>query len=91
MAKNRAPSVYYNAIEQILLTHIYQLMKAEGEGDNAEGFVTDNDKKDDAYVYDGNNEDEDEDISKFAKKGEDEEDDEMDEDESDEDSNCDGV
>ena len=31
VAKNRAPFVYCNAIEKILLAHIYQLVKAENQ------------------------------------------------------------
>jgi len=72
VAKNRAPSVYCNAIEQILLAHIYQLVKAEGEGDDAVGFKRVEDEKDYVHVFEGDDEDEDEDSSEFARKSEDE-------------------
>lgn len=93
VAKNRAPSVYCKTIEQILLAHIYQLVKAEGEGNDVGGFESGNDEKDYVHVYEGD-EDEDKDSSEFGRKSEDEDDDEedeMNEDESDEDSECDGV
>jgi len=72
VAKNRAPSVYCNAIEQILLAHIYQLVKAEGEGDDAVGFKSADDEKHSVHVYEGDDEDEDEDSSEFARKSKDE-------------------
>lgn len=72
VAKNRAPSVYCNAIEQILLAHIYQLVKAEGEGDDAVGFESTNDEKGYVHIYEGDNDDEDEDSREFARKSEDE-------------------
>ena len=53
VAKNRAPFVYCNAIEKILLAHIYQLVKAE----NQDGKVSQlrSGKKDKVYIY-GNKE-----------------------------------
>ena len=51
VAKNRAPSFYRNTIEQILLAHIYKLVKAEGEGNDAGGFESGNDEKDYIHVY----------------------------------------
>ncbi len=72
VAKNRAPSVYCNAIEQILLAHIYQLMKAEGEGDDVVRFERVEDEKDYVHVYKGDNKDEDDDTGEFARKSEDE-------------------
>lgn len=72
VAKNRAPSVYCNAIEQILLAHIYQLVKAEGEGDDAVGFGSTNNEKGYVHIYEGDNDDEDEDSREFARKSEDE-------------------
>ena len=71
VAKNRAPSVYCNTIEQILLAHIYQLVKAEGEGNDAGGFESGKDEKDYVHVYE-DDEDEDKDSSEFARKSEDE-------------------
>ena len=72
VAKNRAPSVYCNAIEQILLAHIYQLVKAESESDDTAGFVSGNNEKDEAHAYDFDDQDEDEASSEFAAKSEDE-------------------
>ena len=69
VAKKRAPSVYCNAIEQILLAHIYQLVKAEGEGDDLVGFESGNDEKNYVHVFEN---DEDEGSSEFARKSEDE-------------------
>lgn len=72
MAKNRAPPVYYNTIEQILLAHIYQLVKVEGEGNDAGGFESGNDEKDYVHVYE-DDEDEDKGSSEFERKSEDDE------------------
>ena len=70
MARNRAPSIYYNAIEKILLAHIYQLMKIEGEDDDAAQL--ENGNEDENYVYKGDKEEEGEDGSEPARESEDE-------------------
>lgn len=72
VAKNRAPSIYCNAVEQILLAHIYQLVKAEGEGDYAVGFERVENEKDLAHVSGRDNDDEDDNSSRCAGKSEDE-------------------
>ncbi len=70
VARNRAPSIYYNAIEKILLAHIYQLMKIEGEDDDAAQFKNGN--EDENYVYKGDDEEEVEDGGEPARESEDE-------------------
>ncbi len=70
VARNRAPSIYYNAIEKILLAHIYQLMKIEGEDDDAAQL--ENGNEDENYVYKGDKEEEGEDGSEPARESEDE-------------------
>ncbi|KAL2040403.1 hypothetical protein N7G274_006846 [Stereocaulon virgatum] len=71
VAKSRAPSIYCQAIEQILLAQIYQLVKAEG-GDDSVGFKNGNDEKDYTHEYEGDDEDEDKDSSEFVRQSEDE-------------------
>lgn len=70
VARNRAPSIYYNTIEKILLAHIYQLVKIEGEDDDAAQFKNGN--EDDNYVYEGDDEEEGEDGSGPTRESEDE-------------------
>jgi hypothetical protein len=53
VARNRAPSIYFNAIEKILLAHIYQLVKIEGENDDAAQFENGNNDKGNVPVYKG--------------------------------------
>jgi len=69
VAKNRALSVYYNVIEKILLAHIYQLIKVEGEGDDTAKFENGNNDKELMYVHEG---DKREDSSKAPRESEDE-------------------
>jgi len=69
VAKNRAPSVYCDVIEKILLAHIYQLVKVEGEGDDAAEFENGNNDKELMYVHEG---DEREDSSEAPRESEDE-------------------
>ena len=52
-AKKRAPSVYCNAIEKILLVHIYQLVKAKGEIEELGKFENGNDGKELMCVSEG--------------------------------------
>lgn len=100
MAKNRVPAVYCNAIEKILLTHIHQLVKAEGEGDEVGKFKNGEDNKEHMCVYEG---DKDQDSIEISRNREEDEDcgeddnnsqnmqtdeDEMDENGYDEDSEC---
>lgn len=66
VARNRAPSIYYNAIEKILLAHIYQLVKIEGEDDDAAQFKNGN--EDENYVYKGDDEEEVEDGGEPARE-----------------------
>ena len=68
MAKNRAPSVYCNTVEKILLTHIYQLVKADGEGYEVGKFKNGKGNKEHMCVYEGD--DEDEDSSEFSRNSE---------------------
>jgi len=56
VAENRAPSIYCNAVEKILLAHIYRLVNAEG-GDAAT-LKNGNDDKEYVYVYERDDEDE---------------------------------
>ncbi len=70
VARNRAPSIYYNAIEKILLAHIYQLVKIEGENDDAAQF--ENGNEDENYVDEGDDEEEGEDGSEPTRESEDE-------------------
>ena len=72
VAKNRAPAVYCNAIEKILLAHIHQLVKAEGEGDEVGKVKNGKDDKEHMCVYEGD--DEDEDNSEFSRNSEESED-----------------
>jgi len=65
VAKNRAPSIYCNAIEKILLAHIFQLVKSEGEDDNAAQLENRNHEKNDVSISEGDKEG-DEDESEFA-------------------------
>ncbi|KAL2047617.1 hypothetical protein N7G274_000659 [Stereocaulon virgatum] len=53
VARNRAPSIYFNAIEKILIVHIYQLVKIEGENDDAAQFGNSNNDKGNVPVYKG--------------------------------------
>lgn len=66
VAKNRAPLVYYDAIEKVLLTHTYQLVKAEGGDDDTAEF--ENGDEDKEYVHE---DDEHEDSSEASRKSED--------------------
>ncbi len=72
VAEDRAPSIYCNAIEKILLAHIHQLVKAEDKGDDAVEFENGNDEKEYVYVYESDDEDEDEDRSEAPKESDDE-------------------
>ncbi len=72
VARNRAPSIYYNAIEKILLAHIYQLVKIEGEDDDAAQFENGNDDKNYVPVHEGDDEEEDVDGSELAWESDDE-------------------
>ena len=67
VGKNRAPLVYCDAIEKILLAHIYQLVKAEGGDDAAAEF--ENGDEDKEYVH---MDDEHEGTSEASRKSEDE-------------------
>jgi len=58
VAEHRAPSIYCNAIEKILLAHIHRLVKTEGEGEDAANFGNGNDDKEYVYVYESDDEDE---------------------------------
>lgn len=69
VAKNRAPSVYCNAIKKILLAHIYRLIKVEGKGDGLGKFKNVKDDEERMYVYEGD--DEVEDGSGFSRSSED--------------------
>ncbi|KAK3169328.1 hypothetical protein OEA41_008711 [Lepraria neglecta] len=87
VARNRAPSIYCNAIENILLAHIYQLVKIEGENDDAAQFENGNNDKNNVLGCKGD------DGSEFAVESEDSDDDDdedmeedMNDDEYDEDS-----
>jgi len=70
VARNRAPLIYYNAIEKILLAYIYQLIKIEGEDDNIARLKNGN--EDENYIYKGDNKEEGEDRSETTSKSEDE-------------------
>lgn len=59
VAKHRAPSVYCNAIEKIVLAQIYQLVQTEGEGDDVSKFKNGNDDKEHVCMDEGVDEDED--------------------------------
>jgi len=69
VAKNRAPLVYYNVIEKILLVYIYQLIKVEGEGDDTAKFKNGNNDKELIYMHEG---DKYKDSSKALRESEDE-------------------
>ena len=72
VAKNRAPSVYCNAIEQILLAHIYQLVKAEGNGEDTTELQCAKEDKVGAIVNENDDGYEDENIDELARKNGDE-------------------
>ena len=98
VAKNRAPSVYYNAIKQILLAHISELKKAEGKskGNNAIGFKSIDGEKNLINIYKGENKDDNKSIKKHKDGDHKSEDNDgefivEDEDESDKDSEYDSV
>jgi len=58
VAEHRAPSIYCNAIEKILLAHIHRLVKTEGEGEDAANFSNGSDDEEYVYVYESDDEDE---------------------------------
>ena len=72
VARNRAPSVYCKAIENLLLAHIYQLVKIEGDNDDAAQLENGIDNKINVAGCKGDDEEEDEDRSEFARENEDE-------------------
>ncbi|KAL8823664.1 MAG: hypothetical protein Q9191_005656 [Dirinaria sp. TL-2023a] len=68
-AKHRAPSIYCNAIEKIVLAQIYQLIKAEGQDDEVRSsFKNDNSGKEYMCMHEHN--DEGEDGSEFSRDSE---------------------
>lgn len=73
VARNRAASIYYNAIKNILLAHIYQLVKIEGEDDDAARL--ENGNEDENYVYEGDDEEEGENESEPISESEDKDED----------------
>ena len=92
VARNRAPSIYCNAIEKILLAHIYQLVKIEGEDDDAAQFENGNNEQKYVPMHEGDDEEEDEIGSETARKSEDEDgdSDEDDDDDNDDDEDMEG-
>ena len=68
MAKNQAPTVYCNAIEEILLAYIYQIVLAETESNRVSRFRNGEDDKECICVHKGD--DKDEDSSEFSKNSE---------------------
>ena len=54
MTKNQVLSVYCNTIQQILLAYIYQFVKAESKSDDTAGFMSGNNKKNNAHAYNFN-------------------------------------
>ena len=69
VAKHRASSIYCNAIEKILLTQIYQLVKVEDQDDEIySSFKNDNSDKEHVCMHENN--DESEDDSEFLRDDE---------------------